>query len=351
MTSLGFQSTTANTIWFNGSQSDNIPSYVEGMNYSQVKAAALDFVTTTVSHFAGKIQLYNLVNEPNTANDLDFTPAQMLDFTQAVLSAGKAADPQAVMLVNLSAPGLSQIGRPPGDKSTADFSTYNYLHGMLEAGVRPDAVGIQFYNGVYLPAIDLGTVSDLLDVYGQNFDLPFYITELEYPTHEDYPGLVNYSNYWGWHQGHTDQAQADWAVGMYTLAFSKPYLLGANWSMSYDIPGDLIENGRAGDGYLHRDGLSLRPMAYALSDLFHSWTISGTAQTGVEGQIGFQRLCRRIPAHPDGSQRRGPPGNDPCQGRADQHIHHRLRSNPDTGGKPPGRPRRPWGSTAISRLG
>ncbi len=287
MASLGFRSTSGNTIWFNGSAPYNIPSYLEGMNYSQVKAAALDFVTTTVSHFAGKIQLYNLINEPNTANDLDFTPAQMLDFTQAVLAAGKAADPQAVMLVNLSAPGLGQIGRAPGDESTEDFSTYHYLHQMLDAGVRPDAVGVQFYNGVYLPAIDLGTASDLLDVYGQNFDLPFYITEMEYPTHEDYPGLVNYSSYWGWHQGHTDQAQADWAVGMYTLAFSKPYLLGANWSMSYDIPGDLIENGRAGDGYLHRDGLTLRPMANALGDLFHSWIISGTAQTGSAGQINF----------------------------------------------------------------
>jgi hypothetical protein len=287
LASLGFRSTSGNTIWFNDTQPYNIPAYVEGMNYSQVKAAALDFVTTTVSHFGGKIQLYNLVNEPNTANDLHFTLAQMMDFTQAVLSAGRAADSQAIMLVNLSAPGLGQIGKAPGDPSTADFSTYHYLQEMLNAGVRPDAVGIQFYNGATLPAIDLGTVSDLLDIYGEAFDLPFYITEMEYPTHEDYPGLVNISNYWGWHQGHTDQAQAEWAVGMYTLAFSKPYFLGANWSMSYDIPGDLIENGRAGDGYLHRDGLTLRPMAHALSDLFHSWMISGVAQTSPGGQMGF----------------------------------------------------------------
>ena len=57
--------------------------------------------------------------------------------------------------------------------------------------------------------------------------------------------------------------------------------------MSYDLPAFLLENGRAGDGYLHRDGLTLRPMAYALGDLFQSWTISGAAQTGADGQFGF----------------------------------------------------------------
>jgi hypothetical protein len=287
MASLGFRPTGGNLVWFNTWQPGNLPAFVEGMSYPQVKAAALDFVTTTVSHFAGKIHLYNLMNEPNTANDLNFTPVQMLDLTQAVLAAGKTADPQAIMAVILSAPGLGQFGRAPGDESTADFSSYHYLHQMLAAGIHPDAVGLQFYAGATLPAFDLGTASDLLDVYGQEFELPFYIEEMEYPTHEDYPGLVNKSDVWGWRQGHTDQAQADWAVGMYTLAFSKPYLLGANWSMSSDIPGDLIENGRAGDGYLHTDGLTPRPMATALGNLFHSWMISGTAQTSSDGQVGF----------------------------------------------------------------
>jgi hypothetical protein len=281
----GFRS-TGQPIWFAGSPL-YYPAYLEGLNYAQAKTAALDFVTTTVSHFAGKIQLWTLVNEPNSMNELNFTPAQMLDLTQTALAAAKAADPQGVMLVNLSAPGLGFFGGGPGDESTRNYSTYNYLHEMLNAGVRPDAIGIQFYNGATLPAIDLGTASDLLDLYGSDFDLPFYIEELEYPTHEDYPGLVNISNYWGWHQGHTDQAQADWAVGIYTLAFSKPHMLGANWSMSFDLPADRVEDGRAGDGYLHRDGLSLRPVAYALRDLFRSWTISGTGQTGADGHAGF----------------------------------------------------------------
>jgi hypothetical protein len=76
-------------------------------------------------------------------------------------------------------------------------------------------------------------------------------------------------------------------VGIYTLAFSKPHMLGANWSMSFDLPADRVEDGRAGDGYLHRDGLSLRPVAYALRDLFRSWTISGTGQTEAAGQLQF----------------------------------------------------------------
>jgi hypothetical protein len=287
--SLGFRS-WGPAIWLYNGVAYTYPPYLEGLIYPQVKAAGLEYITTTVSHFRGKIQMYNLINEPQFANDLHFTPAQMLDFTSSMLAASKAADPQAVSFVNLSEPGLNFF-RAPGDNDPGDFSSYHYLQEMLAAGVQPDAAGLQFYNGVYLPAIDLGTVSDLLDVFGQEFDLPFFISELEYPTHEDYPGLVNKSSTWGWHQGHTDQAQADWAVGMFTLAYSKPYMLGANWSLAADLPVEVREEGRTGDGYLHSDGLTPRPIAYALGDLFDSWTISGTEQTAPDGQAGFAGLA------------------------------------------------------------
>ncbi len=287
MQSLGFKSFTG-ALWFAEGFAGNVPPFLFGLPYDQVKSDTEGYISTALSHYAGKIQLYNIFNEPNTANALNFTPGQKLEMIQNVLSAARTSDPQARLLVNLSAPGLGFFGTPPGDISTADFSSYHYLQTMVAAGIQPDAIGLQFYNGAYLPAIDLGTVSDLLDVYGQTFSLPFFITELEYPTHEDYPGLVNISNKWGWHQGQTDQAQADWAVGLYTLAFSKPYILGANWSMAYDLPGDVTgSNVRTGDGYLHRDGLTLRPMAYALSDLFHSWMISGSAPMSTGGQSTF----------------------------------------------------------------
>lgn len=287
--SLGFRS-FGNTIWFYNGAAYTYPPYLEGMNYSQVKTAGLDYITTTVSHFRGKIQMFNLLNEPLFANDLHFSPAEMLDFAGSVLAAGKAADPGATRFINLGAPGLAFF-RPPGDNDPGNFSSYSYLQEMLGAGVHPDAVGLQFYNGVYLPAIDLGTVSDLLDAYGQTFDVPFFISELEYPTHAEYPGLVNKSSTSGWHEGHTDQAQADWAVGMFTLAYSKPYLIGANWSLAADLPADVAEDGRAGDGYLHRDGVTLRPMAYALSDLFHSWSSSGITQTNTTGQAALTGLA------------------------------------------------------------
>jgi len=290
MEELGFR-TTGNSIWFVSSPLF-YPAFIEGLTYPEIKTAALTFLQTTGTHYAGEIQVWNVMNEPNRMNGLDFTSFEMLDFTKAVVEEAKAADPEASVLVVLGGPGLADFGGGPGDEtinadSTFNYSTYDYLNEMIDAGIRPDAVGIQFYNGATLPAIDLGTVSDLLDLYGSDFELPFYIEELEYPTHEDYPGLVNLSSFWGWHQGHTDQAQADWAVGMFTLAFSKSYIIGANWSMSTDIPADRVEDGRAGDGYMHRDGLAPRPMAYALGDLFQSWTVSGTAQSGTDGQIQF----------------------------------------------------------------
>jgi hypothetical protein len=279
---------TGFNIWMAGSPFYAYPSFLDGLSYPEIKAAALDYITTTLARYSGKIQWWNLVNEPHTANGCNFTPTQMFDFTQSVLAAAKAADPEGEMSVLLGSPGLgtSLIVVPPGEQFERNFSTYNYLNQMLDYGIQPDAIGIQFYNGAYEVPFDLGTVSDLLDVYGRDFDLPFYIEELEYPTHEEYPDLQGTMR-WGWHQGQTDQAQADWAVGLYTIAFSKSHLVGANWSMSYDLPATGANISRAGDGYLHRDGLTLRPMGYALSDLFHSWTTSGVYQTNMAGQLNF----------------------------------------------------------------
>jgi hypothetical protein len=286
---LGFRA-FGGTIWFYNGAAFTFPPYLEGLSYPQVKDAGLDFISTTVGHFKGKIQLYEIVNEPNTANDLRFTQDQMLDFIRAMLDNSKNADPNALRMVNLSVPGFGTFP-DLGEESVQDYSSFNYLQTMLAANVRPDVVGLQIYNGTFLPAIDLATASDLLDVYGKEFDLPFFISELEYPTHDEYPGIMNKSNTWSWHQGHTDQAQADWAVGMYTLALSKPYLLGANWSLAADLPADVAEDGRAGDGYLRRDGVTLRPMGNALNSLFQSWMTSGTTKTNSNGQTSLAGLA------------------------------------------------------------
>jgi hypothetical protein len=57
--------------------------------------------------------------------------------------------------------------------------------------------------------------------------------------------------------------------------------------LAFDRPADMTEDGRQGDGYLKRDALTPRPMAYALRDLFQSWKTSGTAQTDAGGQVAF----------------------------------------------------------------
>jgi len=274
-------------IWLADFHPISYPSRLKGLSYENVKAEAVNFVTTTLSHYAGKIQWWNLVNEPNLQNDLNFTPDQMLDFTQAVLTAGRVADPQAALAVGLTSPGLERgyMSEAAGTEAPINFiPAYEYLRQMLDYGIRPDAVGVQFYYGAYYPAIDLGTASDLLDAY-RDFNIPIYIQELEYPTHEEYPGLVSISTRSGWHAGHTDQTQADWAVALYTLAFSKPHLAGTVWNLAFDRAAS--EDGRQGDGYLRRDGLTPRPMAYALSDLFRSWTITGIAQTDISGRLHF----------------------------------------------------------------
>lgn len=284
----GFR-TSCNGIWFTPFHPQVYPSFLNGMSYEQIKTASVNYVTNVVRRYGRGIQAWGVVNEPNFANAYNFTPEQMLELIRATVEAGKAANPESQMQVILGAPGLSW-GESQPDKTSSpigSISSYDYLRQMLDYGIKADAIGLQLYYGVVLMPLDLGTLSDLLDVYGADFDVPFYIEEMEYPSLESYPGLRTPSSYLVWHGGHTDATQAEYATALYTLLFSKPYVIGANWLMGSDLPAYLSESFRIGDGWIEQDGETLRPMAFALHDLFASWTTTGRGKTDAEGRLQF----------------------------------------------------------------
>jgi len=160
-----------------------------------------------------------------------------------------------------------------------------FVQALHAAGYRPDAIGLEYYYGVVQPPIDLGLFASSLDHYGALGNKVF-VSELSYATLDDYPGLNKWwSWYGGWHQGYTDQAQADWAKDALTIAFSKPFVDGVQWTGSGDGPTDYDF---VGDGLFHKDGVTPRPALQAMGDAIHSWTTQGSGTTDASGSLAMR---------------------------------------------------------------
>ena len=165
------------------------------------------------------------------------------------------------------------------------LASFDLAKMMQAEGIQPDFIGLQMYYGAYGPPIDLGTLSDLFDEWERTFDYKYFIEEFEYPSHEGYREFSNGEIYFPWGQdGYTDDYQAYWGAGVYTLAMSKPDFIGVTWLLGCDQPKE-FDSRRLGDGLFEQDCLTPRPLMGSLKDLFSSWRTSGSALTDASGQV------------------------------------------------------------------
>jgi hypothetical protein len=284
----GFSLNSAGTVYFSDYFPGMYPPVATQWDHATLLANAEDYVSAVVGHYQGEIQMWNLLNEPSVANAPGLSQDETYALMASLVSASKAADPQALAGINLAQPGFERTAPDEFDENNPmSLATYDIAAAMQGRGIDADYVGLQLYYGAYEPPIDLGTLSDLLDVFAQDFDYKFFIQEFEYPTHDGYSeledGVVDYR--WG-EEGTSRAYQAYWGSGVYTLAMSKANFIGANWMLGCDLPKG-YDSRRLGDGLLEQDCLTPRPILSSLKDLFSSWRSDGQSLSDASGQIRF----------------------------------------------------------------
>jgi GH35 family endo-1,4-beta-xylanase len=232
-----------------------------------IREASLGRVREIVGRFRGKIDVWDVVNEPSL---LLWANTRLGDWAQSVgthsfvsqhLRAAREANPAGTLLLN--------------EVLTA-YPSYSLLDGLREEG-KPlfNAVGLQSH--MHRGPWPLDGMWTLCDRYG-GLGVPLHFTEFTVLSAAGTEGR------WEAPTAESEQAQADHAARHYTLLFGHPAVAAVSW---WDLS-DRAAWKAAPAGLLRAD-MSPKPAYEQLHELIRKqWWTTAQGQTNSDGQF----MCR-----------------------------------------------------------
>lgn len=208
-----------------------LPAHRRGMTFNECCRAFTERIRRDVPPFRDVVDAWDVINEAHDtpwANSLAFTSAQMVELTALAARETRAAAPQAKLVVNVCLPFGEYAAGAPGRATTLE-----YLRACIDAGVDFDVIGIQFYygSGMLQYCWDMLEISRILDTYAA-LGKEIHITELGTPSAmgPDPNAMITEGNEVGlWHDGWSEETQADWVEQFYTLCMANPAVTAITW--------------------------------------------------------------------------------------------------------------------------
>ena len=217
---------------------ESTPAWLKLRSFGETKALCLSHVREAISRYRDRVHVWDVINEAHVQPDGDnwiagFTCQQNVELTLAALGAARDTDPTCYRLVNNTGTWTDYyMGRKHG---LWQQSVYDYLAMLKDAGAGYEAVGLQYYHS----GRDVLEFERNLETF-RAFGKPVHLTELGISSSsEDVPK----SEWWGggiggarlvWHgDKFTEESQADWFEQVYTIAYSKPWIVAvSSWDLA-----------------------------------------------------------------------------------------------------------------------
>jgi endo-1,4-beta-xylanase len=201
------------------------PEWLKNRPYPEVKRIAHDLVKEVAARYKDKTRFCEIMNEAHDySNSLRLTPDELTDLAGVTSKAAKEGDPKVQRIINSCHLWGEYAGTPTKDGKYRR-SPYAYLRDCIRAGVEFEIVGLQ----MYYPEYDLFETDRLLDKFAK-LGKPIQLTEMGCSSAPGIdPNAQRKRASAGWHGPWTEQMQADWVEGIYTIAYSKPYVEGVSW--------------------------------------------------------------------------------------------------------------------------
>ena len=247
------------------------PAWLKSLSHREVARVFDTYLDTVVPHFAGRLQSWDVVNEPfylgrdkpGTYRPGPWYDALGPDYIFRAFRRTAELDPAAKLVLNEAWTERSDpVGR------AVRRSLLRLIDEMRAKGVRLDAIGLQGHLTPQIAYDDAG-FADFLHEIGQR-DLDIYITEFDVDD-ESFEG---------------DEATRDAAVGARTRAFLTAVLavpavkMVITWGLSdryswWRDPTTMAAYGltRLARPLPYGDMLDRKPMWHAMADAFQSRTI------------------------------------------------------------------------------
>ena len=201
------------------------PEWLKTKTFPEIKKIAHDLVYETVARYKGRTQFCEIMNEAHDhTNSLRLSPDELTLLAKVTSEAAREADPNVKRIINSCHLWGEYVANLDFGKRVKR-SPYAYMRDCLKVGAEFEIVGLQ----LYYPEYDLFEIDRLFDRFA-TLGKPIQITEMGC---QSAPGLDPNAQRQratkGWHGAWTEEMQADWVEGIYTIAYSKPYMQGVSW--------------------------------------------------------------------------------------------------------------------------
>lgn len=249
-------------VWVHG---DNVPQWFASHPAEKQKELLEKHVRNTVNRYAGKIKMWDVVNEAAWANTT-LAGMSMHDYTASPLLWARESDPSALLAINDAHKiiPLSEMER-----------FWNILTDLNATGIPYDIVGVQAHVQ-RTERFPLELVLEMLKKYSE-LGKPIHVTEFT-PCSDGVPIEGSWKNgLW------TEEEQAEYAERFYRVCFSVPAVESIGW---WDLTD--YSSWQTGGGLLRAD-LSPKPAYLALKNLIHkTWRTETVGETDQDGMFKFR---------------------------------------------------------------
>ena len=269
-------------------------------NYQALKNAMRDYVGAVVSHFKGRVQLYELWWEANAwYGNGNWPMDRIIDIIKMEALTIRATDPAAkisVDLVYLTPDGV-QFENSMG---SSNWTTEYFAQQLLAAGVPFDVLGLETHIGTG----GEDTAGDITTLYNWLNELaklgkPLFIWEdgLESYLPPDFEAQMG-QRWWSslWHGTPSEAKQAEYMVAETLVYLGNPSVIGLHWLRVSDASPLSINLSDA--GVLYANG-TRKTSFYALEHLWNSLMVNETIQS-VNGVATFRGLAGRYSVSAEG---------------------------------------------------
>ncbi len=209
------------------------PDWLRNKSYSDLLKYVETHTREVVGHYGDEMYAWEVVNEKHDwANELQLSPEQIVEVTKLACDITRDVNPKVHRLINNCCPFAEYVQLKKWGELDAKFpqrTPVKFMRDLVDAGVDFTITGQQ----MYFPYRDLSDTFMLIERFEQ-FARPVQLTEVGASAgpsadsiHSGQLGLPTEPFIWRRHWD--EELQADWMEGLYTFAYSKPWIEAINW--------------------------------------------------------------------------------------------------------------------------